>query len=109
MKVSMKDRECFAHWFLIACASSEADTHSNKESKFNQMVSSEGLAATDINMSVVINGFEFSNLEDVFKRVEDHIEKKVTERLSQQAFDSLRVERIQDILNARNIEDLEYL
>jgi hypothetical protein len=109
MKISMEDRENFAHWFLITCVSSEQDTHSNSESKFNKIVKSENYDAKSIEFSVKINGQEFSNLEDVFKRVEDHIEKQVEKRLAEEHFDSLKIDKIRDILDSRTIADLEYL
>jgi len=109
VKLSMEDRESFAYWFLITCASSDPDTHSNPESKFNQMVKAPEWSSKNIEFSVHINGFEFSNLEDVFKRVNDHIDSQVDKRLAQQNLDSLKIARIQDIMNARNLQDLEYV
>lgn len=108
MKISMKEPETFAKWFLITCASSDENTHEDKNSKFNQMINHPEWNSEDIKLSVVINGFEFSNLEDVFKRVEDHIQEKIEKALEKEPFNSLRIERIQDILNASNKEDLEY-
>lgn len=109
MKITMEDRESFAHWFLITCASSEDDTHSNPDSKFNQMIKHPDWNSKDVNMSVVINGFEFTNLEDLFKRVEQHIQKKVDERIAEQNLDTLKLDAIRNIIHARSIEDLEYV
>ncbi len=108
MKISMKDAETFAKWFMITCASSELNTHEDKNSKFNQMINDPNWNSEDIKLSVMINGFEFSNLDDVFKRVEDHIKEKIDKALQEETFNSLRIERIQDILNTRNKEELEY-
>lgn len=108
MKISMEDRESFAKWFLITCASSEEDTHTNSESKFNQMLKADNWDVKNIDLSVKINGQEFANLEDVFKRVEDHIEKQIEKRLAEQHFDSLKIEKIKDIINSRTINELEY-
>lgn len=109
MKITMEDRESFAHWFLITCASSELDTHSNPDSKFNKMVKDPNWSSKDISLSVVINGFEFSNLEDVFKRVEHHIDKKVDERVAEHNLDTAKLDIIRDVLHARNLEELEWV
>jgi len=109
MKISMEDRESFARWFLITCASSEQDTHTNSESKFNHLVKADNWDPKNIHLSVKINGQEFANLENVFKRVEDHIEKQIEKRLAEQHFDSWKIEKIRDILNSRTIDELGHL
>lgn len=107
MKVSMKNRESFIRWFLVTCASSESDTHSNKDSKFNQLVGHPDWDSENIEVSVMINGIEFSNLDDVFKRVENHIEQKVEERLAEQHLDSVKLDRIREILSTRSVDEIE--
>ena len=65
----------FQKWFAITVASSKPNGH-DLGSKFNQLITSPEWDCNNIDIKILLNGVEFDNLEDLFSRVDKHIQKE---------------------------------
>jgi hypothetical protein len=106
MKVSMSKRESFLHWFVVTCASTDGGAD-NPDSKFNKMVNSADWDSENISLSVVINGYEFDQLDSVFSRVDEHILKKSEKLAAISNFNDKKIEIIQSILSSQDENELK--
>lgn len=65
----------FQKWFAVSVSSTEPDTHV-EGSKFNGLINHPDWDCDNIEVKVVLNGIEFSNLDEIYQHVERHIQKE---------------------------------
>lgn len=95
-----------AKWFAVTVASSENTKLDDKTSKFNQLVDHPEWNPDNIDFKIVLNGIEFDNLDDIFKRLDEHITKEAQEIAGHDALVLAKLHAIQDVINAQSIEEV---
>lgn len=88
----------FQKWFAVTVSSTEPDTHA-EGSKFNQLINHPDWDCDNIDVKVVLNGIEFSNLDEIFQRVDEHIQKEAEELAGIDKNNQIKMDKIQEILN----------
>lgn len=102
MKLNMTASET-RKWIATVVASSDKDV--GPESKFQQLVGSPEWNPSEIDFRVTMNGIEFTQLEDFFDRLDEHVLKEAQEMSGQDAITLAKIEAIQNILNAQSVEE----
>lgn len=105
MKVSMKNGG-IEKWLIVTVASSDKSGLADG-GKFNQLVSAPDWNMENIDFKIVMNGVEFDNLSDIFKRLEDHIKKEAEELAGVGSLLNAKLEALQQVMNAQSLEELE--
>lgn len=90
-------------WIATVVASSESDV--GPESKFQQLVASPEWNPKEIDFRIVMNGVEFTELEDFFDRLDEHVMEAAAEMSGQGALTLAKIEAIQNIINAQSVEE----
>ncbi|QGH72603.1 MAG: hypothetical protein [Myoviridae sp. ctThM1] len=102
-KISMKAGG-FQKWFATVIASSDNEGF-GKDSKFNKLIEAEGWNPDDIEVKISLNGVEFSNLDDFFSRVDQHIENESHRLAEVDASNQKKLEAIREVLNSGYEDD----
>lgn len=89
-----------AKWFAVTIASSAG------VDKFTQLIEHQDWNPDNIDFKVIMNGMEFDNLDDIFKRLDDHITKEAQEIAGHDALVLAKLLAIQDVINAQSIEEV---
>jgi hypothetical protein len=105
MKINMSSGGT-AKWFAVTVASSDKSQLSDKGSKFNQLVDHPDWNPDNIDFKIVMNGIEFENLDDIFRRLDEHIEKEAQEKAEQNPLLLAKLYAIQGIINAQSVEEI---
>lgn len=103
MKLNMNASET-RKWIATVVASSER--YPGSDSKFQQLVGSPDWNPKEIDFRIVMNGVEFTQLDDFFDRLDDHVLKEAKEMSGQDALTLAKIEAIQNILNAQSVEEI---
>lgn len=106
MKVSMSAGGT-AKWFAVTVASSEGETTHTPDSKFNQLIEHPDWDSDNIELKISLNGVEFDNLDDIFERLDKHIEKEAKQMSEDNTLILAKLHAIQNIINTQYIEELE--
>ena len=96
-KISMKAGG-FQKWFATVVASSDKEGFGS-DTKFNKLIESEGWDPDDIEVKISLNGVEFSNLDDFFARVDQHIENEAHRLSEVDASNQKKLDAIREVLN----------
>jgi hypothetical protein len=99
MKINMA-KGGTAKWFAVTVASSVG------ADKFTQLVEHPEWNPDNIDFKIVMNGMEFDNLDDIFKRLDEHITKEAQEIAGHDALVLAKINAIQDIIHAQSIEEV---
>lgn len=99
MKINMSNGGT-AKWFAVTVASSVAID------KFAQLIENPEWNPDSIDFKIVMNGMEFDNLEDIFQRLDDHIQKEAQEIAGHDKLIAAKLSAIQDIMNAQSVEEV---
>lgn len=105
MKISMNEGNT-TKWFAVTVASSENTKLDDKTSKFNQLVDHHEWNPDSIDLKIVMNGIEFDNLDDIFRRLDEHITKEAQEIAGHDALVLAKLHAIQDVIRAQSIEEV---
>lgn len=95
-----------AKWFAVTVASTENTKLDDKASKFNKLVEQPEWNPDSIDFKIVMNGIEFDNLEDIFRRLDAHIIKEAQEIAGHDALVLAKLEAIQEVINAQSVEEI---
>jgi len=99
MKVNMnKDKDTLLNWFIVCGVSTDKE-------QFNKLVESEGFDSEAVDLKIVVNGFEFTNIEDLFERMEKHIDEQVEKRYKYDEEIAGKLEKIQSVINGNYDEE----
>lgn len=99
MKVSILDGG-ITEWFL-------AEVGGSDPAKLRLIADKEGWDAKDIELGITLNGVEFLELGDIFNRLDDHIQNMAKKLSNQDTLTLAKIEAIQNILNAKSVEEIE--
>lgn len=100
MKVSIRDSG-LTEWFLCHVVASD-------QVKFDEVVSQDGWDSENIELSVSLNGVEFTELGELFGLLEKHLDSKAKEIAGQDVLMSAKIDAMHKIINAETIEELEF-
>lgn len=103
MKISMENGGT-TRWFAVTVASS--DKGIGPGSKFDQLINHPEWNSDSIDFKIVLNGIEFDNLDDIFKRLDDHITKKAQEIAEQNPLWVAKLDAIKGIMAAQCVEEI---
>lgn len=98
MKVDLAKQK-FLEWFIVVAVSSD-------KIKFQQLTENDW-HPENVDFKVVVNGIEFEKLEDLFSRIQDHIQETAEEIALQDKLVAAKLHAIQDIIHAQSLEELE--
>lgn len=98
MKVSIREGG-LAEWFLCHVGGSD-------DEKLDKLVKQPGWSAESIEFSISLNGIEFTELDDLFVRLTDHIKAKAEEMAGQDALINAKIEAMYKVMNAESVEEL---
>lgn len=93
-----------AKWFAVTVASSDKNT--GPGSKFDRLVSNPDWNRDNIDFKIVLNGIEFDNLEDIFIRLDEHIQKEAIEYAGQNPLWVAKLDAIRAIMDAECLEEI---
>ena len=89
-----------AKWFAVTVASSaDVDT-------FSKLVEDPEWDSDNIDFKIVMNGIEFDNFDDIFRRLDEHITKEAQEIAGHDTLVLAKLLAIQDVINAQSIEEV---
>lgn len=87
-------------WIATTVASSDKD-------KLQELIGTPDWNPEDIDFRIVMNGVEFTELEDFFDRLDEHVKKEAEEMSGQDTLTLAKIEAIQNILNAQSVEEIK--
>jgi hypothetical protein len=100
MKVNIDTAGSFLRWFQVCVVRTDNEV-------FGRMIEDTMWDSTNIDIKIIVNGYEYTDLKDVFDRVDDHITKESQELAGMDVLLNAKFEALQQILGAQSLEELE--